>query len=185
MFAGVFVLAPIVKRRGKRDASLLGIFSTIFGCLILVFAGTSLHVVLIATVFRAFGSACIIGTLFAMINDTVEYGEWKTGLRTAALVSTASAFGANIGNGLGMAIVSFALAIGGYVAIGDGIAHSGPTGQSESALAAITFVYIWVPLILLAGMAVIMFFYKLEKEYPTILAELNARKAKAEGETEQ
>jgi len=175
MLLGAFVLAPIVKRQGKRNTALIGIFTSIFGSLIMAFLGATLPIVLIATVFRAFGGACIIGTLFAMINDTVEYGEWKSGVRTTALVSTASAFGANVGNGIGMAIVAFSLSIGGYVA--REVFHSGPTDQSQAALSAINFVFIWVPIILLAGMAAILFFYKLDKEYPSILEELKARKA--------
>jgi len=174
MLLGAFVLAPIVKRQGKRNTALIGIFTSIFGSLIMAIMGATLPIVLIATVFRAFGGACIIGTLFAMINDTVEYGEWKSGVRTAALVSTASAFGANVGNGIGMAIVAFSLTIGGYVA--REVFHSGPTDQSQAALNAINFVFIWVPIILLAGMAAILFFYKLDKEYPSILEELKARK---------
>jgi len=180
MIIGAFVLAPIVKRGGKRNATLIGIFSSILGSLVLIVAPEiNLAIVLVATVFRSFGGAFIIGNLFAMINDTVEYGEWKTGVRTAALVSTASAFGGNIGNGFGVAIVSFALALGGYVA--REVFHTGPTDQPASALFAINFVYIWLPIILLTAMAVIMFFYRLDKEYPSILEELKARRANHEG----
>ena len=178
MLAGAFVLSPIVKRYGKRNAALVGIISGIIGGLIVAIAGVSMPVIFVSTLFRAFGSACVIGTLFALINDTIEYGEWKSGLRTAGLVSTASAFGGNVGNGLGVAIVSLALSMGGYVA--QEVFHTGPTGQSETALFAINFVYIWLPIILLAGMAVIMFFYKLDKEYPAILQELKARKGEEE-----
>jgi len=183
MLLGAFVMAPIVKRKGKRVTALIGICTSIFGSLLVAFLGATLPIVLIATVFRAFGGACIIGTLFAMINDTVEYGEWKTGVRTTALVSTASAFGANIGNGIGMAIVAFALTIGGYVA--RDVFHDGPTGQSEAALSAISFVFIWIPIILLVGMAVILCFYNLDKEYPKILEELKARKAAQEDSEEE
>ena len=182
MLVGAFVLAPIVKRFGKRNAALIGIFCGIFGGLIVAIAGVSMPVIFVSTLFRAFGSSFIIGTLFALINDTIEYGEWKSGLRTAGLVSTASAFGGNVGNGLGVAIVSLALTFGGYVA--QDVFHTGPTGQSASALNAISFIYIWLPIILMTGMAIIMFFYKLDKEYPTILEELKARNAGGESTAE-
>ena len=182
MLVATFVLSPIVKRIGKRNTSLIGIFCGILGGLILAILGPSMMVIFATTLFRAFGSAFIIGTLFALINDTIEYGEWKSGVRTAGLVSTASSFGGNVGNGLGVAIVSLALTFGGYVA--REVFHTGPTGQSASALFAINFVYVWLPMIFMAGMAIIMFFYKLDKEYPTILEDLKARKAKAESEGE-
>jgi GPH family glycoside/pentoside/hexuronide:cation symporter len=54
--------------------------------------------------------------------------------------------------------------------------HTGPTGQSEFALATISFVFIWLPIIFSCAMAALLFFYKLDKEYPSILEELKARK---------
>jgi len=179
MLISSFILAPIVKRWGKRNASLIGVGCAVVGGLLIAIAGPTLPVVLAASVIRGFGGAFIIGTLFALINDTIEYGEWKTGVRTAGLVSTASAFGGNVGNGLGVAIVSLALSMGGYVA--REVFHTGPTDQSASALGAISFVFIWLPIIINLAMAAILVFYKLDKEYPTILEELKARKAEAEG----
>ena len=174
MLAGTFILAPIVKKLGKRNAALIGIICGIVGNLVLAIAGTEMIVVIVSIVVKAFGSAFIIGTLFAIIADTIEYGEWKSGVRTEGLVYSASSFGGKLGNGLGAAIVSISLAIGGYAARAvDGL---GPTGQSASTLSAIRFVYIWIPMILLAGMGVIMLFFKLDKEYPAILAELKARR---------
>ena len=174
MLIGTFTLAPIVKRRGKRVAALIGIFLGITGNLILIIAGVSLPIVLVSVVLKGVGSAYIIGTLFAFYADTIEYGEWKSGVRTAGLVYSASSFGANVGNGLGVAIVSAALSIGGYVA--QETFNNGPTGQSASTISAISFVYIWLPVILLVCMAVIMFFFNLDKEYPIILAELKERR---------
>jgi len=174
MIIGALVLAPIVKRIGRRNSALIGIASGLTGGLMVAILGTDIMVIFAATTFRAFGSAFIIGTMFAMFADTIEYGEWKSGVRTAGLVYSASAFGANVGNGIGTAIVSFALSMGGYVAI-ETFGH-GPTGQSQTALNAISFVFIWMPIIFLTLMAVIMFMFNLDKEYPAILAELKARK---------
>ena len=179
MLAGTFVLAPIVKKLGKRNAALIGIICGIIGNLILAVAGTGLTIVFVSVVIKAFGSACIIGTLFAMIADTIEYGEWKSGVRTEGLVYSASSFGGKLGNGIGAAIVSISLSIGGYVA--RSVEGLGSTGQTESTLNAIRFVYIWVPIVLLLGMGIIMLFFKLDKEYPSILAELKARKDDEEG----
>ena len=182
MLVGTFLIAPIVKKFGKRNAALTGIICGIIGSLVLAFAGTEMSVVIVSIVLKAFGSAFIIGTLFATIADTIEYGEWKSGVRTEGLVYSASSFGGKLGNGLGAAIVSISLAIGGYAARAvDGM---GPTGQSASTLNAIRFVYIWIPVILLAGMGVIMLFFKLDKEYPAILAELKARREESAGDHE-
>jgi len=181
MLIGSFILSPIIKRWGKRNAALFGVICAIIGGLIIPIAGISLPVILVAAAIRGLGGAFIIGTLFALINDTIEYGEWKSGVRTEGLVSTASAFGGNVGNGLGVAIVALALSFGGYVAMD--VFHTGPTGQTESALSAIKFVFIWLPIILNTAMAILLLFYKLDKEYPTILEELKTRAKAASAET--
>ena len=182
MIVGAFVLAPIVKKSGKRVAALIGIVCGIIGCILIFIAnpkeGSDLTLFFAAVVLRAFGSAFIIGTLFAIVADTIEYGEWKSGVRTEGLVYSASSFGGKLGNGIGMAIVSISLSVGGYIArTVDGF---GPTGQSDATLNAIRIVYIWIPIILLACMGIIMLFFKLDKDYPTILAELKARKGESD-----
>ena len=180
MLAGTFVLAPIVKRYGNRNAALAGIAFGIIGGAVMIFAGTNLTIILVAICLRSFGSAFIIGTLFAMIANTIEYGEWKSGIRTEGLVYSASSFGGKVGNGLGAAIVSISLSIGGYAAPQTYLGP-GPTGQAQAALNVIRFVFIGMPIILLAAMAVMLFMFKLDKEYPGILAELKARKGAENG----
>ncbi|MCL2008627.1 MAG: glycoside-pentoside-hexuronide (GPH):cation symporter [Treponema sp.] len=178
MLAGTFLIAPIVKKAGKRTVALIGIICGILGCIIILASDpgvdTSLTMFFVAVVIRAFGSAFIIGTLFAIIADTIEYGEWKSGVRTEGLVYSASSFGGKLGNGLGMAIVSLALSVGGYVPrVVEGF---GPTGQSDATINAIRVVYLWIPIFLFICMGIIMFFFKLDKQYPAILAELKARR---------
>jgi len=67
------------------------------------------------------------------------------------------------------------LAIGGYISVEGAV-------QPESAIAMIKASFIYIPLISAALQAIILYFYKLEKEYPEIIAELNARKAQLEGQ---
>jgi GPH family glycoside/pentoside/hexuronide:cation symporter len=91
--------------------------------------------------------------MFAIVSDTIEYGEWKTGYRTEGLINSASSFGFKVGNGLGSAIL-------GWV-----IGAAGASAGSE-----ITF--IWIPAILCVAQVVVMLFYKLDKEYDGIVKEL-------------
>ena len=91
--------------------------------------------------------------MFAIVSDTIEYGEWKTGYRTEGLINSASSFGFKVGNGLGSAIL-------GWV-----IGAAGACTGSE-----ITF--IWIPAVLCIGQVAVMLFYHLDKEYDGIVAEL-------------
>ena len=45
------------------------------------------HVALLigTSVVRGIGYACVMGVQFAIIGDSVEYGEWKTGVRSEGL----------------------------------------------------------------------------------------------------
>ena len=105
--------------------------------------------------------------MFAMVCDTIEYGEWKTGIRTEGLINSAASFGQKIGNGLSQAIFGVILSMGGYV--------GGVSIQSEGALQAIKFGYIYLPIILTVVQIVLLSFYKLDKEYSGILADLKVR----------
>ena len=102
--------------------------------------------------------------------DPVDYGEWKTGYRTEGLVNSACSFGYKIGNGIGSALLGMILEIGGYV--GDAAV------QSASALRSIEVCFVWIPIAVYACGLLIMKFWKLDKEFPQIIADLKARQAK-------
>lgn len=105
--------------------------------------------------------------MFAMVSDTIEYGEWKTGIRIEGLTNSASSFGFKVGGGLGAAIIGWVLAAGGYI--------GGADTQSDLAVFAVKSLYIYLPFALTVLQIGILFFYHLDKEYPGILAELKKR----------
>lgn len=129
-------------------AVVYGIGFAMFG-----FVGTNMAGIITACVLKGIGNAGISSCMFAIVSDTIEYGEWKTGYRTEGLINSASSFGFKVGNGLGSAIL-------GWV-----IGAAGASAGSE-----ITF--IWIPAILCVAQVVVMLFYKLDKEYDGIVKEL-------------
>ena len=100
--------------------------------------------------------------------DPVDYGEWKTGIRTDGLIFSASTFGEKVGSGLGALILSIVLAVGGYV--------SQASVQSAATITAIKVVFIYIPMILTIIGTIIISFYKLDSEYPKIMKELEERR---------
>ncbi|GIP12317.1 MAG: MFS transporter [Paenibacillus macerans] len=168
MMLGLLALAPVIKKFGKRNVALAGMAVMAVGCLIPAIDPANVTVVIVSTVVKALGTAPLIGTIFAFAADTVDYGEWKTGMRTEGLIFSASSFGGKTGSGLGGAMVGWMLAFSGYV--------GGQEAVSASASHAIQFLFIYFPAILCAVLFVILWFYKLDKEYPKILAELQAIK---------
>lgn len=165
----MLVLAPIIKRIGKRNAAIAGSVVLIAGQLVTMVSPENISIVLAGTVLKGLGMGPLLGTLFAMLADTVEYGEWKSGIRTEGLVFSAAGLGTKIGTGLGTAVVGWVLAYGGYMGSAD--------VQTASALNAIKFLSIYMPIGLAVIQIVILLFYKLDKEFPSILEDLHKRSA--------
>ena len=149
----MFFTAFIIKKIGKRNMLIIGAVIYGLGFAMFGFVGTNMTGIVIACVLKGVGNAGISSCMFAIVSDTIEYGEWKTGYRTEELINSASSFGFKVGNGLGSAILGWVI----------GAAGAG-TGSE------ITF--IWIPAILCIGQVAVMWFYKLDKEYDGIVEAL-------------
>ncbi|WP_245996256.1 MFS transporter [Paenibacillus taihuensis] len=71
---------------------------------------------------------------------------------------------------VGMAFLGWVLALGGYV--GD------QATQSAEAISSTKLLFIYIPFVLVILQLVLLMFYKLDREYPAIMKELNARAEK-------
>ena len=163
---GMFFIAMLVKKFGKRNVFALGLVLDIVGMLVLNFSGGSMAIIVVSSVIRGIGNACGGATMWAMVSDTIDYGEWKTGCRTEGLVNSACSFGYKIGS----ALLGLILEIGGYVGTA--------AVQTESALTSIKVCFVWIPILVYACGLVIMKFYHLDKEFDGIIADLKARAQK-------
>jgi glucuronide carrier protein len=164
-------LPAIVRRIGKRNAYLIATGIVAIGGLAaflapaelgwLGFAGLAL-----ATIGVAFNSMLV----WALEADTVEYGEWKTGVRAEGIIYALFSFTRKTGQAVGGALAAYALAIGGYVA--------GETGQSEGAELGIRFAVGALPALACVLAAVVMLFYPLtDARHREIVAEIEQRRA--------
>lgn len=164
---GMFFIAMMIKKFGKRNIFALGLVLDIVGMLILNYSNGVMSLIIISSIIRGLGNACGGATMWAMVSDTIDYGEWKTGYRTEGLVNSACSFGWKIGNGIGSALLGLILEAGGYV----GTAIT----QTETALFSIEICFIWIPIAIYVIGLVIMSFYHLDKEFPAIIRDLNNR----------
>lgn len=172
--AGMFFIAMLVKKYGKRNVFALGLVFDIAGMLILNFSGGSMGLIVVSSVIRGIGNACGGATMWAMVSDTIDYGEWKTGVRTEGLVNSACSFGYKIGNGIGSALLGLILEVGGYV--GEAVV------QTAEALVSIKICFVWIPVLIYVIGLVIMKFYHLDKEFSGILEELKKRGQEGKGQ---
>jgi GPH family glycoside/pentoside/hexuronide:cation symporter len=165
------VLSPAIsKKMGKRNTSILGFGISALGCLLVIVAGKNIPLLFTGSIVLTLGFGLPFGVIGAMFADTVDYVEWKSGVRSTGLVYSASTISIKMGQGLGGALGAAVLAIGHYVP---------NVVQSASSLAAISFSFSWAALIGIVIGAVALFFYPVDKLYPTIVEDLKARREEA------
>jgi len=163
--AGMIVMMPIIKKLGKRNTVFVGFVIYLIGTIIILINPNAESNVYAGLFVKGLGFAPLVGSLPSFIVDTIEYGEWKTGIRNEGLVYSSESFGQKFGNGLSSAMLGWLLALSGYVG-GSGI-------QTESSTSVIIALFTYIPLILYAFAVIVLMFYKLDKEYNKILYELH------------
>lgn len=160
-----FTLPFFIKHFGKRNCAMVGCLIMISGALFTLINPSSLTIVLIGLCVKSTGMAPLMGTFFSMLGDTVEYGEWRTGMRTEGLVYSAGSFGTKAGLGFGTAILGWGLASGGF--------KGNSVNLSTTALGSIHFLFIGLPVILCAVQFLLLYAYKLDHIFPQIMQDLN------------
>lgn len=162
-----FLVPALAKRLGKRNLYVASAAVQFIGLAIILFADVNINLIIVGAVVSAFGYGIKESIYFSMQADPVDYGIWKTGVNATGTLNSINGFlgkcAQAISGGLGGAL----LAWGGYVAQAD--------VQSASALVAIKAMYIYIPMALLICSMITMKFYDLDKQYPKIKADLNAR----------
>lgn len=161
---GMLIIAPFIKRFGNRNTALGGIALQLLGIVIMMLDPTNLPLLVTGLVLKGLGTAPIMATLPSMMGDTVEYGEWKTGMRTEGLIFSAASVGNKVGAGLGAAAVAWVLGLAGYV--------GGQEQQSAQALTAIKSLMLYLPLGLGAVTFILLLMFTIEKKRPQIMKEL-------------
>ncbi len=165
----VIVFTPFLTRHfGKKGTMVIGLGLCVLSQLILGVGAKMLNVPILAgaTILGYFGNGFFAGLLPVMLADTVDYGEWKNGVRAEGLVTSFSGIASNLGMGMGGVVTGFLLSLSGYVAN-----HQ----QSAEALNAIEMNFVWVPFIGFGIGLILMYFYKFDKMQTKIEADLKKR----------
>lgn len=169
-FAIMFFTPFFMKKFGKHMTYMVGLVGMGLGFLGTGLAGTNVALLIVFNALKGIGLGAAGGMAFGMVADTLEYGEWKDGFKTVGMGNAAISAAQKLGLGIGQVVLGLILDFGGY----DGSLPA----QSESAKAAITFLYNWLPAIMIVVTFVIMLTYKLDKNLPQIQKELEERRRK-------
>jgi len=107
---------------------------------------------------------------FSLLADSVDYGEWKTGIRAAGLLTAiGAAFCLKVGSGLGGALPAWILSATDY--------HPN-VAQNARAIAGIVFAFVWLPAIFYAlALVPVLFYGRYEILEPEIARTLRTGRA--------
>jgi glucuronide carrier protein len=170
-----FVLASLMPKLvaafGKRTLYMAGGVIGMVGGLIVFFTPPSMVWLGFAGIVISVVGVVIVNILvWALEADTVEYGEWKTGVRSEGIVYALFSFTRKTGQALGGAVAAYALAWGGYNAQAE--------VQSSQAMLAIQAAAGLLPAGLTLLAVIVMIWYPLtDARHAEIIHEIQARRA--------
>lgn len=173
----MFVAAPFVpklaKTYGKRRMYMIGGVVGTIGAIGVFVSPATIPAISI-------GFFVVIGAALALVNtlmwaleaDTIEYGEWKTGVRTEGTTYAVFSFTRKVGQAIGGAAAAYTIALFGYV--------SGAEVQPDTAILGIRAAAGIVPAVMFVGAVSLMLKYDLtEDRHAELVAEIHERRAAA------
>lgn len=168
-FLGFILVGPLTKKFGMAKTCLIGCVIGAVACVVRVFTPYSFWSCIVGGAFQTFAVMPIMCVSGAMVNNCVEYNEWKFDKRLLGMSNSASSFGAKVGSGIGGSLIGWLLAAAGY--------QAAAASQPGSVNTAIFTFAIYIPLAMFIIMAILFSKYDLEKIYPSIIEELRVRRA--------
>lgn len=163
---GIIVLAPFIKKFGKRNLVLFGAVLCVAAQLILIAAPHSFTMLMFVAVLRGAGEAPFYGCIFTMLADTIDYGHWRTGIRVHALIFSAFTVGQKLGGGVAAWLIGQLMEASGF---------KGLEVEIPSAVSMIQNIYIWGTVIAWALVAILMLIYKLDQRYSSMIEEMKQK----------
>lgn len=162
-FAIMFVTPFFMKKYGKSAIYTVGMAVMGIGFLGFGIVGDSagLAVMILFNVLKGVGVGMSGGMALGMVADTVTYGTMKSGIDTVGMGNAGISAAQKIGLGLGTAVFGWVIDAAGF----DGTLDAQGLQQAESVSTAISFMYNWLPVIMVAVVFVVMLlFYHCERD---------------------
>lgn len=166
---GVIAIPFLTKKLSKTVTMILGFLIAASGQVCLGLAGQRFELIAAAWVVTSIGTGIAVSMPFAMLSDTVDYGEYKNGIRASGfLTAVGSAVGLQVGTGMGDFIPLKLMEHFGYVA---------NQQQTASSLMAMKFTFSYLPAIFFIVGAIIMLFYiRFERQEKLVIRTLKERR---------
>jgi GPH family glycoside/pentoside/hexuronide:cation symporter len=163
------LLPPLFKRFGKLPVIRAGMLLVIVMNCLKLLCLDNIPLFVIIAFFGTLGSMPTWVAAATLTCDVIDYNEWKSGVRAEGLATSANSFGTKLGTGLGSGLLGWALALGRY--------QPGAAEQPLSALRAMIFLNVWVPVILSVIGFILLAFWNLDKYQNEIQTYITSRAA--------
>ena len=167
-FLGFILTGPMASKLGMTKTCMVSCAMGAAACLVRVFTPYSLMTCIVGGAVTTFANIPLMCLFGAMVNNCVEYNDYKFGKRIVGMTNSANSFGSKIGSGIGASLIGWLLAAAGY--------NAALEVQPASVDTAIFAFGIYIPLALFVIMFILLLKNDLEKRYPEIVAELQKRK---------
>ena len=167
---GTVFAVPLQKKYGKRNAYIIGAAIGAISCFGMYFvSGENTIAVFILAVISQMGMAFPLVITWSMAPDTVDYSEWKTGIRAEGTMFGSFSFVQKLASAIAGSLSAAILAATGYV----------PNGvQTSQALNGISSMMSTIPAICCVLCIICIYFYRLDSvKMEKILTDLSNRKS--------
>ncbi len=167
---GLFCLpwAWIATKTSKRDAWLMAnVVSAIGYIAFWLYGGKDPVIATALLALISIGNAAYLTLVWAMIPDTVEYNEWKTGQRHDGKIFGASVFAKRLALGINAFAFGFLLSAVGY--------QEGQVEQTRGAVDGIKAIMTFVPMLGIAVSSWLMWGYRIDQKFHREISQQAAR----------
>lgn len=160
-FAIMFVTPFFMKKFGKRAIYTAGMGVQVLGYLGFGLFVKSVPIMIVCNVLKGCGLGMAGGMALGIVADAITYGNIKSGIDTVGMGNAGVSAAQKIGMGIGTASFGWILSASGF----DPTLDLQGLKQPASVSAAVTWVFTWLPLIMISLVFVMMlFFFNLEKD---------------------
>jgi glucuronide carrier protein len=171
MVVAAALIPKAVAAVGKKRAYIISGVVAVLAAVAFALAPSSAPAIGIASYgILGLGLGAISALIFALQADTVDFGEWRSGVRAEGASYSVLSFTRKAGQGIGGAAAAYTIGFGGYV--------SGMATQTDTALTSIRIAAGIVPAVAVVAATAVMLAYPLtEQVFRTTIAELAERRA--------
>ena len=158
--------------KSKLLGVMIGTIGTVAACVLQAIVPHSLGVGIVCMAAKGLFFAFPSGCMFGLVADTIDYGEWQSGVKLPGVGMSVMAFGEKVAKGLGSVLIGFI--------VGSTSTAAAEVEQATVSVAQANLCFNILPAVLLGITIFVLFSYDYDKIAPQINEELKARRQNAE-----